>query len=45
MSEPYLIEDGERTIDAAPKAHGCTIPSAPGDLVHGTPVHGTVVHQ
>jgi len=40
-----MSERSGRIIITAPKAHGCTIPSAPGDLVHGTPVHGTVVHQ
>lgn len=39
-----MSERSERII-STPKAHRCTIPPAPGDLVHGTPAPGIVVHQ
>ena len=34
-----MSERSERIISMAPKAHGCTIPSAPEDVPHGHLVH------
>jgi hypothetical protein len=34
-----MSERSERIISTAPKAHGCTIPLAPGDVLRGDMVH------